>query len=191
MNKVLTIALAIIVFFFIYLWVGAIFTSCNPEAEEISETITVNTESESEETYASDEIYDEVQDESYVHEDNAVTVAYEEVAAKAEVAVEEVKEVIEESYVAEKVNAVVKTNSSPNGRHLVLAGNYLMEDNALRQVKKLKKKGYSNAEIVVFDYSQYHTVLVSRNSDLSSANNTVQKLKSNEGIDAYVHTKSR
>ena len=191
MNKVLTIALAIIVFFFIYLWVGAIFTSCNPEAEEISETISVNTESNSEETYASDEIYDEVQDESYVHEDNAVTVAYEEVAEKPEEVVEEVNEIIEERYVAEKATPVVHTNSSPNGRHLVLAGNYLMEDNALRQVKNLKKKGYSNAEIVIFDYSQYHTVLVSRNSDLSSANRTVQKLKSSAGIDSYVHTKSK
>ena len=68
---------------------------------------------------------------------------------------------------------------------MIVAGNYLVESNANEMVRKLKKKGYNDAEKVVFDLSQYYTVIAARYDNRSSADRTSQRLK-NEGFDNYV-----
>ncbi len=79
-----------------------------------------------------------------------------------------------------------KTYSSGTGRSfMIVAGNYLVESNADEMVRNLKKRGYNDAEKVVFDLSQYYTVVAARYDDRSSADRTAQRLK-NEGFDNYV-----
>jgi cell division septation protein DedD len=68
---------------------------------------------------------------------------------------------------------------------MIVAGNYLLEDNADEMVRKLKKSGYNSAEKVVFDLSQYHSVVAARFDDRSSADRMAKRLK-DEGFDNYV-----
>jgi len=75
--------------------------------------------------------------------------------------------------------------SSYSGAYMVIAGNYLVESNADIMVQKLKNAGYSSAEAVVFDLSQYYTVLAGRYDSRSSANGTSEDLK-RRGFDNYV-----
>jgi len=77
--------------------------------------------------------------------------------------------------------------SSATGRYLVVAGNYLVEANAREMVKKLKNMGFNGAEHLVFDQSQYYTVVASRSNSNSSAQSSSDNLKG-KGIDNYVHT---
>lgn len=72
------------------------------------------------------------------------------------------------------------------GKYAIVAGNYLVESNADAMVIKLNKMGYS-AEKVVFDLSQYYTVVAGRYGSRSSANSKSASLKSS-GYDNYVIT---
>lgn len=74
------------------------------------------------------------------------------------------------------------------GKYLVIAGSYLVKDNAQKMVSKLRKLGYQDAEIVVFDERKYHTVCSGRYSDHATASNQASLLK-RKGIDCYVHTR--
>ncbi len=86
------------------------------------------------------------------------------------------------------------TSSSSNnttssyGDYLVIAGSYLLEDNARKMIQKLKGMGYSNAEIVYFDQSQYHSICAGKYDSRNTAKATSSDLK-NQGIDSYVHRK--
>ncbi len=83
-------------------------------------------------------------------------------------------------------------NNGSNYRqpHLVVAGSYLSEVNAKILLKKLKNSGYNDAEIVVFDFSQYHTVCAGRFASSREAHALKRKLINQENVpEAYVHTK--
>ena len=71
---------------------------------------------------------------------------------------------------------------------MVVAGNFLVKENADQMVTNLKRMGYENAEWSVFDYSQYYTVIAFRTNNFSEAQSTSTALKE-RGIDNYVHTK--
>ena len=73
---------------------------------------------------------------------------------------------------------------SPGG-FVVIAGNYLLEGNADNMVRNLQSAGFRNAQKVVFDLSQYHTVIAGRYETRSEANSASGKLK-DRGIDNYV-----
>lgn len=77
------------------------------------------------------------------------------------------------------------STSSSQKNFMVVAGNYLLEDNAIEMVRKLKSSGYNSAEKVVFDLSQYYTVVAARFDDRNSADQMAKRLK-NEGFDNYV-----
>lgn len=81
-------------------------------------------------------------------------------------------------------------NNLPYQPHLVIAGSYLSEVNAKILLNKLKKAGYSESEIVVFDFSQYHTVCAGRFASSRNAHSTKRKII-DRGLapEAYVHTK--
>lgn len=85
-------------------------------------------------------------------------------------------------------SATTSYTSSSRGDYLVVAGNYLLEDNANKMVRKLKNLGYSGAEKVVFDLSQYHTVLAGRYSSRTEASRQGSSLKS-KGVDNYIVSK--
>lgn len=82
-----------------------------------------------------------------------------------------------------------KRSSSSGVEYLVIGGAYLTEVNAKAEVRRLKKKGYDGAEVVTFDYSQYHSVCVKRTGSLSDANATKSKLVKAGNAEAYVHKK--
>lgn len=75
-----------------------------------------------------------------------------------------------------------------SGSFIVVAGNYLVEENANTMLQKLKKNGFSNAEKVVFDLSEFFTVVAGRYSSQEAAAKSINNLKS-KGIDAYLHRK--
>ncbi len=74
------------------------------------------------------------------------------------------------------------------GAYMVMAGSYLLRENADKMVKKLKGMGYSNAEVVVFSQSQYHSVVAARYKSESSAYNASSELK-RRGVDSFVKTR--
>lgn len=86
--------------------------------------------------------------------------------------------------------APAKVVSSPvsaeGGKHLVIAGNFSQLANAQQRVGELKKAGFSDAEVVNFDISEYHTVCAGRFADVNEARKLVKKLKDYHKIDAYV-----
>lgn len=81
---------------------------------------------------------------------------------------------------------VSKPVASTGGQHLVIAGNFTQLVNAEQQVQKLKKAGFTDAEVVNFDLSEYHTVCAGRFADINEARKLVKKLKDYHKIDAYV-----
>jgi cell division protein FtsN len=81
-----------------------------------------------------------------------------------------------------------KTSPSSNGKYLVIAGSYLVKENAEKMKTRLAKLGYDKAEIVVFDERKYHTVCASKSNDYDTAVRQSNALK-RKGIDSYVHTR--
>ena len=80
----------------------------------------------------------------------------------------------------------VKSSSTiSGGDYMVIAGNYLLENNADQMVKKLRSAGYNQSEKVVFDLSQYYTVIAGKFDSRSRANQASEDLN-RRGIDNYV-----
>ncbi len=82
-------------------------------------------------------------------------------------------------------NRITSSSTLVSGGFVVIAGNYLLENNADEMVKKLKSAGYSQAQKVVFDLSQYYTVIAGRYESRSVANSISSELNG-KGIDNYV-----
>jgi cell division septation protein DedD len=90
-------------------------------------------------------------------------------------------------------NTTVKADNKAtdnNNSILVIAGNYIQESNAKELQKKLAKAGIKNTEVIVFDFSEFHTVIVGRYKDLASAKKMVSTLKS-KGFESYTHQKRK
>lgn len=82
-------------------------------------------------------------------------------------------------------NTQTSSYNSSTEPYMIVAGNYLLEDNADQMIKELSRKGYTNAEKVVFDLSQYHTVIAGRYDTRTAASAASSELK-RAGIDNYV-----
>lgn len=81
------------------------------------------------------------------------------------------------------------SSGASNGKYFVVAGSFLLEANAKDMLSQLKKAGYQNAEIAVFDLSQYYTVFARRYNTLNSANDLAESISHKLGIETYVHEK--
>ena len=83
-----------------------------------------------------------------------------------------------------------KTADQPGdgGKYLVMAGSYLLRDNATKMVKKLREMGYSNAEVVIFPESEFHSVIAVRYASETKAQAAVTELK-RKGIESFVKVK--
>lgn len=79
------------------------------------------------------------------------------------------------------------TQSTPRstGRYMVIAGSYRQRTNADNQVAKLRKMGYDQARVELFDRGSYAVVLVNRFNAYGDAKRLVSEL-SGKGIDAMV-----
>ena len=80
------------------------------------------------------------------------------------------------------------SSHSNAGKYMVIAGTYMKKANAVSQVRKLKKLGFENARVELFDRGKFAIVLVDRFSTMASAERLVKDLKA-EGISSYVKAK--
>ncbi|MEL7221236.1 MAG: SPOR domain-containing protein [Bacteroidota bacterium] len=80
------------------------------------------------------------------------------------------------------------SRSTSSGKYMVLAGTFRQRSNADNHAARLRKLGYSNTEVQLFDRGSYAVVLVDRFSSLSQAKSLVGDL-AKDGIDALVSTK--
>jgi cell division protein FtsN len=78
-----------------------------------------------------------------------------------------------------------KIMAGDGGPYMVMAGSYLLKENAEKMRSKLKNMGFSQAEIVVFPASEYHSVVAVRYSSESKAQAAASELK-RKGIDSFV-----
>lgn len=203
MNRVLKIVIYAVVVFLIYLWISSVAKSCNKPATKSD--ISAAEEANGDFTY-DDEIYDEYfEDEQSSDEVETIDVSESEKENMGEssdydvndftyeASEEEVKALSSEpkaSSTPQKSNPVRQTSSSSysDDKYLVIAGSYLIKDNAEKMVDKLKNLGFYDAEIVTFDMSQYYSISAGRYDDYAMASNVASQVKNN-GIDCYVHTK--
>ena len=204
MGRSLKIAVYVAVLFLAYLWIATVAKSCNKQATADSNNNTEMVDDIA--NVESDEFEDDLfEDEESSDIDVTATTdgmgggTFTENDSEA-IDYTEVDEIIKNNAPAKapststKSNTKTSTNNSSStkstysGKYMLLAGSYLIEDNAQIMIKKLKKLGYANAEMVIFDMSQYHSVCAGRYSSLSSAQQESGALK-RKGIDNYVHTK--
>jgi len=197
MGRFLKIAVYIAVLFLGYLWIATVAKSCNKSETAKTDDTELVDDIASEDEFADDFFDDETEesDESldemgggYTNEDEF------DLMDSSPMDYTEVDEIIEDTKPARQTHSepirhtTAKSTSSSGGNYLLLAGSYLIEDNASTMVNKLKKMGYNNAEVVVFEMSQYHSVCAGRFSNMSTANQESNSLK-RQGVDNYVHTR--
>ncbi len=212
MNRVVKIIIYAVVLFLLYLWISSMAKSCNKPAT----TEDLAGDQMNQGQNADEEIYDEYFEsdenkksesnkESEVDEGNSLTndlkQTQEAPPKKSELATYNENfsyEATEKEKEATKQKAVSKPSTNTNtqntisgsttGKYIVVAGSYLIKENAQKMVDKLKKLGYNGAEIVSFDLSQYHSISAGKYDSYDAAVSAAREIK-NKGIDCYVHTK--
>ncbi len=197
MGRFLKIAVYIAVLFLGYLWIATVAKSCNKSETANTDDTEFVDDIASEDEFADDFFDDETEesDESLDEMGGGSTTEDEyDLTDESPMDYTEVDEIIEETKPTRQTHSdpihqsTSKSTSSSNGKYLLLAGSYLIEDNASVMVNKLRKMGYNNAEVVVFEMSQYHSVCAGRFSNMSTANQESSSLK-RQGVDNYVHTR--
>ena len=208
--RYLKITLSGTALFFLYLWVSILLNSCNnnkPVYQEEGDNVELTTEEMGEIDYtSSDEFEGEEGDDGYDDSDTEMNTTVDDGSSEEE----EVDDYVAGDYTASSEKTRLEPRKKPTkkvenertfeatpsstssgssyGDYMVIAGSYLLEDNARKMIRKLQGMGYNNAEIVYFDQSQYHSICAGRYDSKSTAKETSSRLKGN-GIDSYVHRK--
>ncbi len=194
MERILKILAIGVITFLIIFWISTGFSKCGAD-KAVEETITQDSLMTNEFPGSDEDIFGEAQEE----ENNGATATNE-----PEKKVEDVEDYIDYTGAPKenveptktktqkpKNNKVHKTptrsSNSSYGSYFVVAGSYIVESNANKMKKKLSRFGY-NSEVVVFDLSQYYTVLAGRFGTRNEASQVVRNLRS-RGIDCYVQRK--
>ncbi|MCS6928402.1 MAG: SPOR domain-containing protein [Saprospiraceae bacterium] len=81
-------------------------------------------------------------------------------------------------------------NDTHDGRYRVVAGSFTKLEGARREMQRLIKMGYTDAEIGYYNRGKYAAVVVKRTNSLAEANRIVDDLE-RRGIDASVIDKFR
>ncbi len=92
---------------------------------------------------------------------------------------------IDQTTVQNPISSSTVYQSDADGKFLVMAGSFLLKENADALVSKLKKMGYADAKVVVFTSSQYHSVLAARYNSEEKARSISVQLKQ-KGVDNFV-----
>ncbi len=71
------------------------------------------------------------------------------------------------------------------GKYLVLAGAFTKRALADKEVDRLRKKGYSNASVEIFDRGKHAVILVDRFDNMEAAEKLAKQLRT-DGINCYV-----
>jgi cell division septation protein DedD len=75
------------------------------------------------------------------------------------------------------------------GNFLVLAGSFRLRSGAEAEVQRLKKLGYKNAEVTLFNAGTFAAVLVDRFDNVARAEALASELQAKHKVEAYVHEK--
>lgn len=194
MERIIRIIGLFILALFVYFFFSIIFSTCDKQKETLKNQAEAGIEQlgtsiSDVASNANDEFFsDETSTEDLDYNSNE-TVSADDLFEEADIDLTEstpLKETQTQTYSA-PVRKPKQTYKSTDGKYLVVAGNFLVEDNALRMKNKLMNLGYNSSETVVFDQSQYHTVLAARYTKYNDAVSMSNRLK-NEGVDNYVHT---
>ena len=166
MNRLISVLITLFLLFLVYLWISHI-TGDNTETSEPKQAETRIEKSSP--PKAKDQV-------------KAPIIEEQEVETKNEVTNSEQSEQSEPpSEPPQKPQA-----SSGRGAHMVIAGNFLERANANKHLDAIKGLGFTNAEILEFEISEYYTVCAGRYSDLSEARSAVRRIMELPGMDAYV-----
>lgn len=179
MSKALKILSVAVILFLAYMWVSILLKSCNKSNDREDQYFeeTVNNDKQVDEFDS-----DEFGDEKFFEDKQEDAIDYDQLDQKV---VETKKDLAEEPVKKEPI-PVRRVSTSSEGDYMVIAGNYLLEENADKMVRKLQGYGFNEAEKVIFDQSQFHAVCAGRLASYNSAVELSRKVK-NKGIEAYVH----
>jgi len=191
MNRLLSILVTLFILFLVYLWINHLMGARETEktGAEPQTTVSGDTDHTPSETYA-------IPDDDIPSEDLTDTVKTTRPETTIEQPAPEPKKPGEPGKPPQEKPVAPKTTPPPvtppksteieTGIHLVIAGNFLERANAEERVKELRKLGYTNAEVINFELSEYHTACAGRYTDLNEARRVAKKLKDINGIDTYV-----
>ncbi len=192
MGNLPRIILTIVAVTAIFLWVTTAFNACGSnETTLIDESTEFVDDSDDTQAFLDeegDEIFDDIDEdgeEFYIEEDDT-EVEYVDEPEDTDFTTP--PEVVRTAPSQKPSRPASVNRGNSTGEYMIIAGNYLVESNAGEMSRKLSNLGYSNAEIAVFDYSQYHTVIASRHSSYSDALETANAIK-RQGVDCYVKKK--
>ena len=190
MNRLLSILVTLFILFLVYLWINHLMGNSQGTPYS-SDSIDTTTEQSAEEYDMQDEEaaledHQETSDETVGQEAQPAPnpPAREEPKADPVKAVGEAQDKKQDS--PSEVPPSATKASDKEGAHLVIAGNFLERANAEERVRELKKLGYSKAEVVNFELSEYHTACAGRYTDLNEARRVAKKIKDQHNIDTYV-----
>lgn len=190
MPLILRISLWACFFTLLFLGTTWLFNGCKSETEIALNGVEEVAESTEDVLKSVEENVKEVTDELFEDSDEIIyTNEEEEENSLADDLFPEADVKVKREPARERAPAPTPTRSSSSstGKYLVVAGNYLVEANAREMVKKLQNLGFSGADHIVFDQSQYYTVIAARSSSQSGAQSSSATLKA-KGVDTYVHT---
>ena len=177
-----------------WLWVSVIFQSCNKnKTKQEKPTITNDLEDDNTAESISDytDIEDEYDDRSGERSDemDLDLDETEEEPIDDEEGMEETLDTEEDKEVADVStrSTNIQFSGDKGGKYIVVAGAFRSRDNAKGMLAKLKNLGYEDAEIVKFDYDEHHAICIGRYDSLSAAKSVSKDLKSDHGIENYVH----
>ena len=199
MSRLLKILIYAVVLFFLFLWLSTILKSCGSDnGTNAPSSTTANTDDTPEEIYDEDDFFEDESSDEVTDDPSEMTTESED-----RIDYTEIDKVVEDklnqqeskpanptttttqTITAKSKNTKVSIGNS-NGKYMVIAGSFLIKDNALDMQKRLSKLGYDNSELVIFDLSQYHSVVASRYSTYEAALKISNELK-RSGVDCYVH----
>jgi hypothetical protein len=196
MGRALKILAYAVILFLTYLVITAGLKSCSNKKDTTS--VEMNDSAESNE-YSDDDYFEDGAEEPSSQEDDF----FGSTEAQEDINYDEIDKALDEKktpkpqadadYTETTTQSTTPIRSnyssgSTSGDYLVIAGSYIINTNAENMILKLKKMGYDKAEIIIFDQSQYHTVVASRSNNYDQALSVSGTLKS-KGIDSYVHRK--
>ncbi len=185
MGSILKYIVPVFLAILLGLFVFSILKSCQNKAQQSTVTSTVDDKGvtdDSEEDELAD-LFEEEDDEGGTDDGTGSTTDPEDAANKEEAEAEDPKETEEPE--APRKDPTVQSG----GDFLVLAGTFISQQNAKAEVSRLQKLGFDKAEVVEFDFSEYHTVCVDRHMTEREANAIKRNLINKHQIEAYVHKK--
>lgn len=189
MSRIYKIIFYGLLLFIAYFLVSTVYSTCGDTSADMLEKAKDGVENVSGTvTDAADELNDE-----FFSDDDSETTQEEDNSLANDLFDDSDTEEEAETYIQPAPKPKPKSSPKPTysnngGKYMVIAGNFLVEGNAGNMVRKLKNLGY-DAESVVFDGSQYYTVLANRSDDYNNALSISSRLKS-EGVDNYVKTQT-